>query len=386
MKPNQNMRPRCGCGSSDTVRHGSFDVEIIDIERSRTIVRKIVSRRRFLCNGCGRTLAGVDPSLAENHNMTRRLVERLAEEVVSIPFTSVAKKFGLSDATVRSVFADHLAELESAHCFEPPDVLGLDAVSLVRSNLLVTNLVEGTVVDLLPGMDPADLFPRLRSLQKHPPVAVCVGMWPPLLEVAQKVFPGAEIAIPWRHLVRTADDCLEAVRKSARKEASGRYDHKKLQGDKSLLVKSRDRLGAWDRIQLADWHERFPLLARAYETREDLAAIGNATSSTQAEALIEDWQAGLSAELRLAFAPVVEAIATWRSQLLAAFGLGVPNPARWELPARIDELHRQGRGYSFDVLRARLLFQQKHKIRETPEGTKNYGVDIQTVTTAKRSR
>ena len=74
---------------------------------------------------------------------------------------------------------------------------------------------------------------------------------------------------------------------------------------------------------------------------------------------------------------------TWCEPIFAGFDLSNPNPARWELPARIEELHRMGRGYSFDVLRAKVLFTPELNKLGTVDGSVvNFGVDISSFTEA----
>lgn len=372
---NEKGRRQCCCGLSDSVRHGSFDIEIIDIECFHKIVRRTVTRRRLLCKGCGRTYTEADYSLDEKHNMTRRLAGRIAEEALSKPFTFVAKKFGLSEAAVRSVFADYLAELRSSYRFVPPTILGIDHVQLIHSCLLATNLSEDTAIEILPGMDISDLTSYLKSLRESPPQAVCMGMWPLLLDTVQNALPGARIAVPWRHLISLADIALESVRKSTRRSAK-RYDHKKLECDRLILGKTRGRLSAWDLRKLDSWRERFPPIAQAYDAREDLASVSDSTSAQEAMERSRAWESGLSPALQNSFADVLSALSTWQEYLFATYELKIHNPARWNLPARIEEVHKCGRGYSFDVLRARMLFTaETHKVIESEGFVRNLGVD-----------
>lgn len=315
--------------------------------------------------------------------MTSRLAASIAREALSRPFATIAKTAGVADRTVRSVFAGHIADMEAKHHFEPPAILAVDHVVVTQPRLLVTSPTQGTILDLLPEVSPIALVSHLDSLPQERLKAVCVPMGPLAEEVAQRADSGAGIVIPWRHLVSIADRCLETVRKTTRKEAPGRYDQKKLQGDKVLLAKPRENLTPWERSMLADWHDRFPLLAQAYEAREDLAAIAGVASSHQAETEYHAWAAGLSPELQAAFTEVLAAVDTWREPLFACFDLSAPNPARWELPARIEELHRIGRGYSFDVLRAKVLFTPElHKLGTVDGAVVNFGVNISSFTEA----
>lgn len=309
--------------------------------------------------------------------MARRISDHIANEGFSHPFTEVAKRFGISEKTVRNIFSDHIADLEVQYRFEAPAILAVDQVVITRPRLLVTNPAQGTILDLLPEVSLSALVAYLDSLPHDRLRAVCVPMGVLAEKVAQRADSSAEIATPWRHLVSVADSCLGIVRKNTRKESPGRYDQKKLQGDKVLLAKVRESLTPWERSMLADWHERFPLLAQAYKVREDLATIADATSRCQAETEYHAWAAGLSPSLQAAFTEVVAAVDTWREPLFSCFDLGIPNPARWELPAHIEDLHHRGRGYSFDVLRARVLFKpETHNIVESDAGRRNFGVSV----------
>ncbi len=358
------------CASSLFHKHGSQAFTYVEIKGTREVKRK-----RFRCHSCGKTISSTLPDRFPHHNMERRVAEQVAFASLAHPFTYVAKKFGVSESTVRKVFADYFAELEVTHRFEPPTTLGLDPIRLIHDSLLVTNLSKGTVIEILPSNKPSDLSRHLSSLRENPPEVVCIGMWPLLLEACRAVLPNAKIAVPWRHVVSLADTALENIRKSTRRAAK-RYDHKKLECDRLILRKARGSLSAWDRRLLDGWRERFPLLTQAYEVREDLADIADSRTVCEVERRCNDWASGLSPRLQDAFAEVLRAISEWREPLSAAFDLDIPNPARWDLPAQVEEVHRMGRGYSFDALRARLLFtSETHKVIQNDGRIRNLGVD-----------
>jgi hypothetical protein len=102
-----------------------------------------------------------------------------------------------------------------------------------------------------------------------------------------------------------------------------------------------------------------PLLARAYEAKEAFYRIWDATSRVEAEARYADWFKHLAPEVETAFAPLMTAMGNLEDEIFAYFsvpGAAVTNATTKALNGLAKLAQRMGRGYSFEAIRAKLLY------------------------------
>jgi len=79
-------------------------------------------------------------------------------------------------------------------------------------------------------------------------------------------------------------------------------------------------------------------------------------SAKEARICYRFWLAELPAEIREPFAPLVRAMGNWENEVWAYFSHRATNAYVEAFNGVIRVVNRLGRGYSFDVLRARMLF------------------------------
>ncbi|KGA93608.1 transposase [Leptospirillum ferriphilum] len=72
--------------------------------------------------------------------------------------------------------------------------------------------------------------------------------------------------------------------------------------------------------------------------------------------IYKEWDSGLDPEIRPIFGALLTAFQNWEDSILAYFDHRVTNACTESANNLIRAVQRMGRGYSFDVLRARILF------------------------------
>lgn len=72
--------------------------------------------------------------------------------------------------------------------------------------------------------------------------------------------------------------------------------------------------------------------------------------------MFKDWEASLAAEIKDAFYPLTRAVNNWMPEIMAYFDHPVTNAYTESLNNLIRVMNRLGRGYSFEALRAKILF------------------------------
>ena len=200
-----------------------------------------------------------------------------------------------------------------------------------------------------------------------------------------------------------ANAALDAVRKSVR-EGLTPTQRRKLMHDRIILLKRKKKLEPDKRLILDVWLGQFPRLQAAYDLKEDFFDIWEtAKSSPEANKRYAAWEASIPSEVAWAFKDLTTAIRNWKTEIFAYFDHRVTNAYTESLNNLTRLTNRIGRGYSFEAIRAKMLFsgglhiepRPRYSLRETSHqgyamaitiqqledeaGAKNYGVKISTL-------
>jgi transposase len=377
-----------------------------------------IDTRRYRCQSCGKTFFATLPAVADNRQMTDRLVKWIGRQAVKRTFRSLAEETGVVEGTIRNIFRDYINELERTIRFETPKWMGIDEIHLIKPRGVIANIANNTIVELLPNRNKETLVRYLHHLQGKERIQhVAMDMWAPYRDACMAVIPDANIVIDKFHVVRMANDALERVRKSLREKLAPKQ-RRGLMHDRFVLLKRERDLDDTERLLLSGWVKNYPELGVAHRLKEDFYGIYNAESPDEAQARYIAWQRNVPAALLDSFADLVRAWDNWHPWILTYFDHPITNAYTESLNNLIRVMNRLGRGYSFDALRAKILFAEgafKHvnirpkferKARQpapvvaqflaeyggdrtptTPrapstrvvEGPKNYGVDIATL-------
>lgn len=157
------------------------------------------------------------------------------------------------------------------------------------------------------------------------------------------------------HIVRIANQCVEAVRKDLRAQLTPRQ-RKGLMHDRFVLLKRREGIPDEEYLKLSGWTVNYPLLGAAYDAKEAFYGIWDMDNRTDAERAYEIWRAGLSTEMEEAFKPILTAVGNWRAGVFNYFDHPITNAYTESLNNLIRVMNHLGRGYSFEALRPKILF------------------------------
>ena len=147
------------------------------------------------------------------------------------------------------------------------------------------------------------------------------------------------------------------------------------------------------------WTGAFPQLLAAYEHKERFYHIWGCATRRDAEKALAAWVDGIPQGQKEVWKDLVSAVSGWREEVLTYFETDTPitNAFTESINRLAKDKNRDGRGYSFEVMRARMLYTTKHKKKTPqtkespflgkatmtysmglPEAEKNYGVDLST--------
>lgn len=345
------------CGSDHLIGHGRNEQVIRDLPTHGKRLAIYLDTRRWRCQSCGKTFMEALPAVNGKREMTERLVRWIGQQSLKRTFASIAEDTGLDEKTIRNIFRDYVNELESKFRFETPKWMGIDEIHLIRPRCVISNIQNNTIVNMLPNRDKKTVVNYLYNLQGKSEVQyVAMDMWTPYRDAVQAVLPDARIVIDKFHVVRMANDALEKVRKSLREQLTPKQ-RRGLMHDRFVLLKRERDLNDREVLLLDGWIKNYPELGAAYRLKEAFYGIYERSESPDAAvAAYEAWNKAVVPELRDAFGDLIRAFSNWQPFILNYFEHPVTNAYTESLNSLIRVMNRLGRGYSFEALRAKILF------------------------------
>lgn len=344
------------CRSDALVGFGRRERHVKDLPMHARRVGLYIDTRRFQCRNCGKTFYETLPDVTERRWLTMRLVRWIGQQSLKRPFLSISDETGIDEKTVRNIFRDYINELEAQVRFETPMIMGIDEIHLIKPRCVISNIGNNTLVDLLPNRNKDSVLKYLAKLDRRDKVqVVAMDMWTPYRDAVETVLPQATIVIDKFHVVRMANDAVEKARKALR-AALTPPKRRGLMHDRFVLLKRQRDLTDKERLNLDGWTKNYPVLGDAYRAKEAFYGIYEAGSPEDAVQRYTAWEQAMAPEIRPYFADLLRAWSSWRLYILNYFDHPVTNAYTESLNNLIRVMNRLGRGYSFEALRAKILF------------------------------
>lgn len=348
--------PNCGV-VGEYVGAGRKKQEYRDLPIRAKRIGLLVNRRRLQCKACKKTFSDWLPDMDEKRSVTRRLLTYIQEQSLRRTFVSISHEVGLDEKTVRNIFSDHVDLLDKSRKYETPEVLGIDEVHLLHEfRCVITDVKKAGIMEMLEKRTKVVVTNYLFKLPDRERVkVVTIDMHDPYRDAVHAALPGAVVIADKFHVQRMANQALEAYRKAFRKSLDAK-SRKALMHDRFLLLTRRSQLSDENRLKLETWTLNFPLLATAYELKEQFFDIWEAETAELAWARFEAWAHTIPVELQPTFAAMNDTVVKWKKEIFAYFDHRVTNAVTEALNRNIKDRNREGRGYTFDVLRAKMLY------------------------------
>lgn len=351
----------CGKGelfAGKLYRHGTREQLLMDLPSHGKRVGILLTRIRYRCQDCGKTFLQPLPDVDERSQMTRRLIRHIEEQSVRRVFTSVADEVGIDEKTVRNLFHHYVQNLDETTVFETPVWMGMDEVHLLKKPRAVfTNLKERTIIAVLEKRTKKVVLSHLKAMHDRDRVqVVTMDMWNPYYDSVREVMPDAAIVVDKFHIVRMANASMEVIRKSQRAGLDPRT-RRKLMHDRFILLRRHADLKADQRDTLAAWSQMFPTLAIAHRLKEEFFNLWNIPKKAGALVAYDAWRNSIKGtELLTAFQPLLIAMHNWREPIFAYWDHRTTNALTEALNGVAKSMQRSGRGYSFEAIRAKMLY------------------------------
>lgn len=359
-EPEGFICPECGT-IGEYILFGTRQFEYVDIPSLGKQLHIIALRQRRRCTACGATRFQTLHHMHPRHMMTLRLVEWIRNEAFGHTFTELAVKVGITEATIRRIFGEYVVELEAEHERYTPEYLGIDELYIGKVYRgVITDVLNRKPIELLRQRTKPTLVRFLNSLDKSRVKVVTMDMSGSYRPVVREVLPHARIVVDKFHVLQMANKAMERVRKATHAELE-KNQRRQLKHDRRILLMRRVQLNESDVLILDSWLKNFENLGLAYQAKEAFAEIWNAPYRMRAEALYDQWVDELPEAIVPAFSELMTSMRNWREEVFSYFDIGLTNAYTESVNAIMKEFNRRGRGYSFEVLRAKLLFHPERR-------------------------
>ena len=347
------------CNSEKIVGFGGKKQPFLDTPIDGKQAGILVERKRYSCKSCHKTFLETLSMMDDKRAATRRLISYIEKNSLKKTFTSISEEVGLNEKTIRNIFASYVIELEKAYHVVTPKWLGIDEIHIIKqARCVLTNMDRKAIIDILPNRNKETVKKYLFQLPKREHIQnVCMDMWNPYRDAAQSVLPGRQIIVDKFHVVRMANQALETVRKSLRSKLTDRQ-LRTLVHDRLILLKRKRDLKMDEIIKLESWINNYPSLGAAYRLKEDFYDIWDSVDRQEAEERYLMWASTIPSDMLDSWAFLLTAIRNRRDEIFAYFDQPqhITNAYTESINNVIRFSNRMGRGYSFDALRAKMLF------------------------------
>ena len=355
--------PICVDCNSPMHKHGTRKNKFSDTPLYMEPVRLEIQRPRFRCESCGKTAMPELSFLDDKRRATKRLVDVIRQQCLSMTFRALAEQTGVAVNTVKNIAHDLIDELERTVRYETPVIMGIDEVNLAGGyRCVITNLATNNVFDMLEHRTQDHLKPFFKDLPDRDKVEwVCSDMWRPFKRSFAQYLPNAKLVIDKFHVVKMASEALEEERKKYQVQLSKEDRIHVKKSIRWLTLKRPGNLSPTEHKALAVVREQIPQLAVAYDFKESFFGIYDEPDKQKAQNAFEAWENSLPSEGLEAFKKLVKTVHNHYDDIFAYWDAPFPitNAYTEGLNGLIKMSNRLGRGYSYDIIRAKTLYSKE---------------------------
>lgn len=143
-------------------------------------------------------------------------------------------------------------------------------------------------------------------------------------------------------------------------------ERRTLMRERFILLKRKHDLNEHESFLLDTWLGNLPALKEAYELKEEFYWIWDTPDPDEGHLRYSQWRHRcMSSNSKDAYKDLVRAVDNWHVEIFNYFDKRLTNAYTESINSIIRQVERMGRGYSFDALRAKILFNEKlHKKRK----------------------
>jgi transposase len=262
---------------------------------------------------------------------------------------------GVDEKVVRGVFAryseTHIKELE----IKAGRWLGMDELYLLgKHRCILTNIGDRTVIDLLKVRHLQPVATYLKNLKDNRLIEhTCIDMWDPHRIANKEALPKVDFVTDKFHLLKETNKCMKTIRLHYQRNMKG-YARDVFR-NRFLFDRRAASHTDKDKEKLETWRAICPDLVDAFWTKEKFFQIYDCETKTDARKAYQAWVDELPLFVHKAFKPLMNTVVNWETEIFNYFDRRITNNYTECMNGIAKMANRKGRGYSFKVIRFKLL-------------------------------
>ena len=346
------------CGSAHIVKHKKHDRMVRDLNEYEHRVGIVIHGHRYQCKDCGNTFGEELNCVDKSGRLTKRLITKIQLESFDKTFKDIADEYGISQPSVKRLFEDYVDELSESYTLYSPQVLGIDEVHLHSQYCGVfVDVLGQKVIEMTENRNKVTVKKFLESLpESHKIQCVTMDMWQPYKDAVTDVLGDVPIVIDKFHIIKELNKALEDIRRTLRKDME-KESRVSLKNMRFLFLTGGENLTPRQSKQLDTHLETYPQFQTPYLLKEAFRNIYQfAKTRAEAEKQYAEWVQANADEDCHAFDGFISTVANWHTEIFNYFDNRYTNAQTESLNNVIREVDRAGRGYTFPVLRAKILY------------------------------
>lgn len=351
--------------SAEFKPHQVKERTVSDVSMHGKAVRIVVRHRRFKCPACEGTFYEWLDSIERNGKVTKRLVEHIKQLTLKRPFTNISDEYGISHTSVRRYFLEYVAEKEKDRHLVAPRVLGIDEAHLNKTMRGVfTDNENRIMLEITENNLKRTIKQTIQSMEGYKNIEVAtVDMNAGYKYAVNELVPEAFVVVDKFHVIKYAQEALNSIRVQI-KNGLPKDERRFLTKDRWVLLRNKEDL-EWREIERRmDWFNRYPLLEKAYWLKEGIRDVYNQSKDKQ-EALerFTKWESEIPTEFK-EFKEIRRTFNNNKQEIFNYFDRPFTNAYTESVNNIIKSVEKAGKGYTFDVLRAKVLYGTKATLKK----------------------
>lgn len=332
---------------------------VSDLPIHSKAVKIVIRHKRYKCPMCGGTFYEWLDSVERNDKVTKRLKQYLVQLALKRPFTNIADEYGVSHTSVRRYFEEYVAKRDEECYLVAPRVLGIDEAHLNKTMRGVfTDTENFKLLEISKENKKQAIKEVIFSMEGYKNIEVAtIDMASGYRHAIRECVPNCIVVVDKFHVIQYAQKAFSRIRVDI-KNSLPKEDRKILSRDKWILQSNKEDIEKRSGLieQRTEWFKQFPLLGKAYWLKEGIRDVYNHSKDKQ-EALerFEKWEKDIPKEFK-EFKSIRRTFNNHKEEIFNYFDHPYTNAFTESMNNIIKQVEKNGKGYSFEVLRAKVLY------------------------------
>ena len=337
--------------------HSSKERQLFDVPIHGKPVVLILKHNRYKCPCCNKTFYQPFHAIERNDKVTLRLKHYIQQQSLRKPFLEVGYDCGLSHTSVRKYFKEEIARLDAERNIKAPRVLGIDEAHLNKKMRGVfTDTENNKLLEITEDNLKRTVKHTIQNMEGYEDIeVVTIDMWSGYRYACRELIPKATVVVDKFHVVQYANNALDKVRKEL-KHSLCKDRTRILRNDRWVLLKNKEDLSDKDIILRDTWFEEFPELGIAYWLKETMRDIYiESKDRYEAYQRFYEWECRIPDDFK-AFKDLQNTYNNNKQEIFNYFLQPYTNAYTESINNVIKSIEKAGKGYSYEVLRAKVLY------------------------------